>query len=43
VLARPAPATAAEFLELASYGRSGGARANTGGDGLLSIQVEQPL
>ena len=43
VLARPAPATAAEFLELASYGRSGGARANTAGDAVRSIQVEQPL
>ena len=43
VLARPAPATAAQFLELASYGGSGGAREIGEPNGLLSVQVQQPL
>jgi putative nucleotidyltransferase with HDIG domain len=43
VLSRPGPATPAEFLELASYGGSDGARENPSADGLRSIQVEQPL
>jgi putative nucleotidyltransferase with HDIG domain len=43
VLERPAPATTDEFLKLASYGRSGGARETGGAGSLLSEQVEQPL
>jgi HD-GYP domain-containing protein (c-di-GMP phosphodiesterase class II) len=43
VLARPTPATAAEFLELAAYGGSGGARETTEPNALLSPQVQQPL
>ena len=43
VLDRPGPATTDEFLELASYGGSGGARETGGGGALVSEQVEQPL
>ncbi len=43
VLARPAPATPAEFLELASYGGSGGARDKGKADPRPAGQVEQPL
>jgi putative nucleotidyltransferase with HDIG domain len=43
VLSRPTPSTAAEFLELASYGRSEGARESGEPNGLLSIQSQQPL
>ena len=43
VLARPTPSTAAEFLELAAYGRSGGPRESTDPNGLLPVQVQQPL
>jgi putative nucleotidyltransferase with HDIG domain len=44
VLNRPAPATAAELLELAAYGGSAGARDTNDPNGLLSsIQVQQPL
>jgi len=43
VLARPTPSTAAEFLEAAAYGRSGGARESIDPNGLLPIQVQQPL
>ncbi|HUR83986.1 MAG TPA: HD-GYP domain-containing protein [Solirubrobacteraceae bacterium] len=43
VLERPGPETADEFLELASYGGSGGARETGGTEPLRSEQVEQPL
>jgi putative nucleotidyltransferase with HDIG domain len=43
VLERPGPATTDEFLELASYGGSDGARETGGGGALVSEQVEQPL
>jgi putative nucleotidyltransferase with HDIG domain len=43
VLERPAPATTDEFLKLASYGRSGGARDTGGAAPLVSEQVEQRL
>ncbi|HYH58100.1 MAG TPA: HD-GYP domain-containing protein [Thermoleophilaceae bacterium] len=43
VLTRPAPATAAEFLEMASYGGSGGASKIGGAGALSSDQVQQPL
>ena len=43
VFERPGPATTDEFLELASYGRSGGARETGGAGALVSEQVEQPL
>ena len=42
VLARPAPATPAEFLELASYGRPVGSRKTGGSETLSSDQVQQP-
>ena len=42
VLERPGPETADEFLELASYGGSGGARETGAAKTLLSEQVEQP-
>ncbi len=42
VLQRPVPATTDEFLKLASYGRSGGAR-EPGAAPVLAEQVEQPL
>ena len=43
VLARPSPATPAEFLELASYGGSGGSPQSGGPDMLLSKQAGQSL
>jgi putative nucleotidyltransferase with HDIG domain len=43
VLSRPTPATAAEFLELAAYGGSAGARESGETDVRLSGQVQQPL
>ncbi|HEV2776747.1 MAG TPA: HD-GYP domain-containing protein [Solirubrobacteraceae bacterium] len=42
ILERPGPSTADEFLELTSYGRSGGAR-ETRRPALMSEQVKQPL
>jgi putative nucleotidyltransferase with HDIG domain len=43
VLGRPAPATTDEFLKLASYGGSDGARETGAAGTLLGEQVEQPL
>ena len=43
VLARPGPATPAEFLALATYGGSAGARDGRESDTLPARQVEQPL
>jgi putative nucleotidyltransferase with HDIG domain len=43
VLERPGPTTTDEFLKLASYGGSGGARETGGAGTLLAAQVEQPL
>jgi putative nucleotidyltransferase with HDIG domain len=43
VLERPAPATTDEFLKLASYGGSGGARETGGAGARLAEQVEQPF
>jgi HD-GYP domain-containing protein (c-di-GMP phosphodiesterase class II) len=43
VLERPAPATTDEFLKLASYGGSGGARETGGAGSVLSEHVEQRL
>ncbi len=43
VLQQPGPATTDEFLELAAYGGSGGARQTLGPQTLLTDQIEQPL
>ncbi len=43
VLRRPGPANTDELLQLAAFGRSGGAREPLGPQALLADQVEQPL